>query len=106
MSKQPIVRSDGHSTITIIPSKNQTPESVDEDFVKGFDTLNEMLAQGTAFWNLNARRFGRLQLARTKEVGPPPWRLPKAYIRPSRTFIQFGIGWRSTCYSFYIGWRK
>ena len=48
---------------------------------------------------LQARKWGPLTW--WSEVGPPPWRLPRLYVRPVHGMIR--VGWRYTAYA--VTWR-
>lgn len=99
---------DGKRTVTLLPTENQTQAEVDEDIARSFGLLDHLQAEGVEAWVCEYRTYGRLRVARTKEVGPPPWPFPKAKVEVTRSpfHLMLGAGWRSTCHSLHVVWRS
>lgn len=49
---------------------------------------------------------GTLRLYYGKDVGPPPWPIPRPILGVSRRRIQVGAGWRMTAHRLILSWRR
>lgn len=84
----------------------ETPADVEGDLRASEAFFDDLRSQGTESWRSRYRWWGPVKWLAYKEVGPPPWRFPRAAVQPRlRPFtVRFIAGWRSTAYAFVVMW--
>lgn len=94
-------------TVTITPGEGQPEDSIERDVAAAFAAGDEMRERGTEHHRTWFRRWGRLRVMASKDVGPPPWPWPRVLLnctpRNSPT-LRLGAGWRMTAVSLYVMW--
>lgn len=105
------VHEEGNMTLRHVYPDGTTPEQVEKDRALANNHTDSVLERGATHYRMRFKRKGRLCLAMEKEVGPPPWRFPKAGLKIRRSkagspSIFLMVGWRSTMYIAGVMWRK
>lgn len=99
-----IVRQRPRQRVELTPREGQTAESVEADFASSFAFGESLAADGVQAWRSRYRWIGPVKVLAYKEVGPPPWRWPRARIQTRRDIVRFLVGWRSTAFALVLLW--
>lgn len=84
--------------------ENDAREELDRSLALGRDLLDS----GTQAWNSYYRWWGPFKFFVAKEVGPPPWRIPRvgAWLKLRPPSLSLVAGWRSTAFRLHIVWQR
>lgn len=98
------VREGATLSVDFTPRSGQTETSVGADVERSLDFGEQLIAGGTEEWCSHYRWIGPAKIMVAKEVGPPPWRLPRGELERRGRHLSVLVGWRMTALRLHVMW--